>query len=74
MVIDAEGNQVEEDIGEVEGEHILEGDCSDDDGHNHLNIIQDQLGESRHEHHLSVVRCVMSLPQQADDWRRTTIL
>ena len=68
MFIDAEGNQVEDDIGEVEGEHILEGDCSNDDGHDHLNIIQGQLGESRHGHHLFVVRCALFLPQQADDW------
>ena len=40
MIIDAEENQVEDDIGEVEGEYILEGDCYDDDGHDHLNIIQ----------------------------------
>ena len=69
-----EGKKVEDDKGEVEGEYILEGDCSDDDSHDHLNIIQGQLGESSHGHHLSVARCTMSLLQQADDWRRTVIL
>ena len=56
---------------------MLDGSCSDDDGQDHLNFIQDQIGiqgEPNHRHPLSVVRCALSLPQQADDWRRTAIL
>ena len=72
--MDADGNQVEDDLGEVKGEHILDGDCSDEDGQDHLNIIQSQLGDSGYRQHLSVVMCALSLPQQVDDWRRTAIL
>ena len=62
MIIDAEGNHEEDDIGEVEGDHILEGDCSDDDGQDHLNFIQDHLGDPSHRHQLSIIRCALSLP------------
>ena len=53
---------------------MLEENCSDGDDQDHLNIIQDHLGEQNHRHPLSVVRCALSLPQQAYDWRRTAIL
>ena len=65
--MDVDGNQVEDDVGEVEGEHALDGDCSDEDGQNQLNIIQSQIGDPGHRHQLSVVRCFLSLPQPADD-------
>ena len=72
--MDAYGNQVEDDLGEVVGEHTLDGDCSDEDGHNQLNIIHNQIGDPGYRQHLAVVRCALSLLQQTDDWRRTAIL
>jgi len=72
--MDADGNQVEDDMGEVEGEHNLDGEYSDEDGQDQINIMQTQIGDPGYKQHLSVVRCAMSLPQRTDDWRRTAIL
>ena len=72
--MDNDGNQLEDDVGEVEGEHNLDGDYSDEEGQNQLHLIHSQLGDPSHRHQLSVVRCTLSLPQQIDDWRRTAIL
>ena len=74
MLMDADGNQVEDDLNEVEGEHMLDGEFSDEDNQDQLNIIQNQICDPGHKKHLSVVRCALSLPQQTDDWRRTAIL
>ena len=65
---------------EIEGEHVLEGECSEDEYSDHLNVIRESLvqldpfQQRDNPSHVSIVRCAMSLPQQAADWRRTTIL
>ena len=70
----SEDHKDNNELEDIAGDHILEENCSDGDDQDHLNLIQDHLGESSYSHPLSVVRCALSLPQQADDWRRTAIL
>ena len=65
---------------EIEAEHVLEGECSEDEYSEHLNVIKESynnLESPRTENmspNVSVVRCAFSVPQQIDDWRKTTIL
>ena len=66
--IGSEDHQNSNELEDIEGDHMLEGNCSDGDDQDHLNFIQDHLGEPSHSHPLSVVRCALSLPQQTDDW------
>ena len=54
--IGSEDHQDSNEVEDIEGDHVLDGDCSDDDGQDHLNFIQDHLGEPSHRHLLSVVR------------------
>ena len=35
-----EDHQDSNEVEDIEGDHILEGDCSDDDGQGHLNLIR----------------------------------
>ena len=63
LFMDNDGNQLEDDVGEVEGEHNLDGDCSDEEGQNQLHLIHSQLGDPSYILPLSVVRCALSLPQ-----------
>ena len=72
-MLDEEGHQDSNKIEEVEDEHVLDGDCSDGEDHDHLNFVPGFV-EPNQPHHLYVVRCALSLPQQEDDWRRITIL
>ena len=74
LLINNEDHQDSNEVEDIEGDHFVDGVCSDDDGQDHLNLIQDHIGEPNHRHSLFVVRYALSLPQQADDWRRTTIL
>ena len=58
---------------EIEAEHVLEGECSEDEYSEHLNVIREiynNLEPPRTGNmppHVSVVRCVFSVPQQTDD-------
>ena len=72
--IGSEDHQDSNEVKDIEGDHVLEENCSDDDGQGHLNLIQDHLGDPSHRHKLFVIRCALSLPQQADDWLRIAIL
>ena len=72
--IGSEDHQDSNEVEDIVGDHILDGDCSDDDDQDHLNLIQDHLGDPSYNLPLSVVKCALPLPQQADDWRRTAIL
>ena len=60
--IGSEDHQDSNELEAIEGDHMLEGNCSDGDDQDHLNFIQDHLGEPSHRHPLSVVRCALSLP------------
>jgi len=61
--IGSDDHQDNNEVEDIEGDHVLDGSCSDDDGQDHLNFIQDHQGEPNHRHPLSVVRCALSLPQ-----------
>ena len=54
--INNEDHQDSNEVEDIEGDHFLDGVCSDDDGQDHLNLIQDHIGEPNLSHSLSVVR------------------
>ena len=65
--IGSEDHQDSNELEDIEGDHMLEENYSDGDDHDHINFIQDHLGEPSHSHPLFVVRCALSLPKQTDD-------
>ena len=61
--IGSEDHQDRNEVEDIEGDHVLEENYSDDDGQDHLNLIQDHLNNPSHRHQLFIVRCALSLPQ-----------